>query len=57
MEQLMKGRTSVIVAHRLSTIRNVDRVFVLEAGRVVEMGTEAELLTHAGVYSRLGRLK
>ncbi len=53
MENLMKGRTSFIIAHRLSTIRRADRIVVIEAGRIAEMGTHAELLRLRGHYYRL----
>ena len=53
MENLMKGRTSFIIAHRLSTIRRADRIIVIEAGRIIEMGTHAELLRLRGHYYRL----
>ncbi|MBR2646341.1 MAG: ABC transporter ATP-binding protein [Clostridia bacterium] len=52
-EQLMQGRTSFIVAHRLSTIVNADTILVMEAGRVVEQGTHAQLLQKNGAYARL----
>jgi ATP-binding cassette subfamily B protein len=53
METLMQGRTSFIIAHRLSTIKRADRILVIEAGRIAEMGTHAELLHRRGHYYRL----
>lgn len=53
METLMQGRTSFIIAHRLSTIKKADRILVIEAGRVAEHGTHAELLRAKGHYYRL----
>ncbi|MBT3337755.1 MAG: ABC transporter ATP-binding protein [Anaerolineae bacterium] len=53
MENLMSGRTSFVVAHRLSTIRRADRILVIEDGRIAEMGNHAELLQQRGHYYRL----
>jgi ATP-binding cassette subfamily B protein len=53
MEMLMRDRTSFVIAHRLSTIKRADRILVIEDGRIVEMGTHAELLRSQGHYYRL----
>jgi ATP-binding cassette, subfamily B, bacterial MsbA len=50
---LMKDRTTLVIAHRLSTVRRADRILVLDAGRIVEEGTHRELLTRQGLYRRL----
>ncbi len=49
----MKDRTTLVIAHRLSTVRRADRIVVLDRGQVVESGTHAELLTRPGLYRRL----
>ncbi|MCG2785621.1 MAG: ABC transporter ATP-binding protein/permease [Anaerolineae bacterium] len=53
MDALMQGRTSFVIAHRLSTIKRADRIVVIEAGKIAEMGTHAELLRKRGHYYRL----
>ncbi|MBQ5995352.1 MAG: ABC transporter ATP-binding protein [Clostridia bacterium] len=51
--QLLEGRTSFIVAHRLSTIKNADTILVMQDGKIVERGTHTELLEHGGLYKKL----
>ena len=53
LQKLMQGRTTLIVAHRLSTIEHADRVIVMERGRIVEQGAPVELLARGGAYTRL----
>ena len=55
LERLMSGRTTILIAHRLSTVRAADRIYVIDAGRVVEQGRHAELVTQGGLYSRLAK--
>lgn len=57
LEVLMKNRTSLVIAHRLSTVRRADRILVLEKGRVVETGTHRELLDQNGIYARFHALQ
>ena len=57
LEALMKGRTTLVIAHRLATIVNAHRILVIEAGRLVEEGTHASLMATGGLYARLARLQ
>jgi ATP-binding cassette subfamily B protein len=53
LERLMHGRTVLVIAHRLSTVRDADRVVVIDGGKVAETGTHDELVARDGVYRRL----
>ncbi len=55
LERLMAGRATLMIAHRLSTVRNADRIYVIDAGKVAEIGTHDELVARDGLYARLAR--
>ena len=57
LENLMVGRTSFVIAHRLSTVQSCDRILVLDAGRIVEQGSHDSLLASEGLYARMWRLQ
>jgi len=57
LAQLVRNRTTFVIAHRLSTVEQADRIIVLDAGAIVESGTHAQLLAHGGLYAQLHRLQ
>jgi ATP-binding cassette subfamily B protein len=57
LERVMRGRTTLVIAHRLATVINADRILVIDGGRLVEQGTHAQLINAGGVYSRLAGLQ
>jgi ATP-binding cassette subfamily B protein len=56
MAELMTGRTTIVIAHRLSTVREADRILVFDEGRIVEQGAHAELIDARGLYARLNAM-
>jgi ABC-type multidrug transport system fused ATPase/permease subunit len=57
LERLMEGRTTFIIAHRLSTVQHADRILVLDEGRIVQTGTHADLVRRDGLYRDLAALQ
>ena len=57
LDELMKGRTTICIAHRLSTVQHADLILVLDQGRIVETGRHAELLARDGLYHKLHALQ
>ena len=57
LDRLKKGRTSLIVAHRLSTVQDADMIFVMDAGKIVERGTHTELMAQASLYAHMVSLQ
>ena len=57
LEIAMKGRTTIVIAHRLSTVKQADRIIVMEHGRIIETGNHASLIAQSGLYSQLAKLQ
>jgi ATP-binding cassette subfamily B protein len=57
LERLMAKRTTIVIAHRLATVRKADRIIVMDGGRIVEEGRHDELVAKSGLYARLAQLQ
>ena len=57
LDAMMKDRTTLVIAHRLATVRKADRIVVLEGGRIVEQGSHSQLAQAGGLYARLASLQ
>lgn len=57
LDRLMQGRTTIVIAHRLTTVRNADRIYVMDKGKVLQMGSHAQLLAEGGLYAHLHALQ
>jgi ATP-binding cassette subfamily B protein len=57
LKGLMRNRTSIVIAHRLATVQNCDRILVIDHGRIVEEGTHVSLASSGGLYARLAKLQ
>src|SRR5690606_18426174 len=57
LEHLMEGRTTLVIAHRLATIRDASKILVLDGGQIIDQGTHAELVAKGGRYAELARLQ
>ena len=57
LDELMRERTTIVIAHRLATVLKADRILVMDEGRIIEEGTHQSLIRQAGLYARLARLQ